>query len=119
MKITKAENGWYKVENPPSRVLDWLRYDVPGNYRYYEKRCWYIHPKHVEEIKHLGSSEVPTPTCSGPSDYEILHLLPTAPDAIVDVVWRALAKEAHPDRGGDEETFKKLHAAYQRIKGRA
>jgi hypothetical protein len=48
--------------------------------------------------------------------YAVLHLLPSAPAAIVKGVWRLLAQQHHPDKGGDSEEFKRYSAAYQRIK---
>lgn len=50
--------------------------------------------------------------------YRVMHLLPTAPPAIVDVVFKALAKIHHPDKGGDVEEMKKINEAYERIKSR-
>lgn len=49
--------------------------------------------------------------------YETLHLTPDAPEFILKAVWRALVKEHHPDKGGDEQTFKKYSAAYEKITG--
>lgn len=48
--------------------------------------------------------------------YQTLHLDSNAPDSIVSVVWRHLAYEEHPDRGGDAELFRKYSEAYQQIK---
>ncbi len=48
--------------------------------------------------------------------YETLFLTPDAPCHVVTAVWRALVKVHHPDHGGDEETFKKLSEAYDKIK---
>lgn len=48
--------------------------------------------------------------------YSVMHLLPTAPKAIVDAAWKALARLHHPDMGGDEEQFKRISAAYEKIK---
>jgi len=47
--------------------------------------------------------------------YEQLYLTPDAPEEVVKAVWRTLAKMHHPDRGGDEETFKKLQEAYEKV----
>jgi DnaJ-class molecular chaperone len=85
--------------------------------RYYEDGAWYVHKNHIDDVKQLGVMEAQTTTSSGPDDYAVLYLHRDAPVNIVEIVWRALAKLHHPDRGGDEETFKKISAAYQRIKG--
>lgn len=50
--------------------------------------------------------------------YRVMHLLPSAPPAIVDSVFKALAKIHHPDKGGDPEEMKKVNEAYERIKSR-
>jgi len=47
--------------------------------------------------------------------YSALYLLPTAPFAVVQTVFRSLVKIHHPDHGGDEEQFRKLQAAYEVI----
>ena len=50
--------------------------------------------------------------------YASLFLTPGAPEFILNAVWKALAREHHPDRGGDEETFKAFKEAYDLIKGK-
>lgn len=55
---------------------------------------------------------------SGPSRrkaYETLGLDPGADEAAVRRAYRETVKEAHPDRGGDEERFKEVTAAYERL----
>tara|TARA_R110000744_G_scaffold371682_1_gene482845 strand:+ start:4723 stop:5319 length:597 start_codon:yes stop_codon:yes gene_type:complete len=44
--------------------------------------------------------------------YEILGLTNEATDGDIKKAYRKLAKENHPDTGGDEETFKKIAEAY-------
>jgi DnaJ-class molecular chaperone len=34
---------------------------------------------------------------------------------VVKNAWRRLARKVHPDKGGSEEAFKELHAAYRRV----
>jgi hypothetical protein len=48
--------------------------------------------------------------------YSKLHLLSTAPMSVVDAVYKALAMEKHPDRGGSTVEFQELSAAYAQIK---
>lgn len=117
MKITDGPRKFYRVSGATGQALKWIRYSVPQKYRYFDDGAWFVHEKHIDEVKQLGSAEGPTTTPGGLDDYAILHLRRDAPMVIVDAVWRALAKLHHPDVGGDEETFKKLSAAYQRIKG--
>jgi len=117
MKISKGPRHFFKVVGATGRALTWIKQSVPVNLRYYEDGAWYVHKNHIEDVKQLGSA-VPAPTFRrGSDDWSVLHLQPGAPVAIVDAVWRALAKIHHPDHGGDAETFKRINAAYQRIKG--
>ena len=51
-------------------------------------------------------------------DFATLHLLPSAPDVIIESAFKALAKIHHPDKGGDEEVFKRISAAYTRLRSR-
>ena len=117
MQVSKGPRHFFRVVGAKGRALDWIRYSVPQQLRYYEDGAWFVHKKHIEDVKQLGSSDPLTTTPSGSDDYAILHLRSDAPMVIVEAVWRALAKLHHPDRGGDEETFKRINAAYQRIKG--
>ena len=41
--------------------------------------------------------------------YRFFHLLPTAPDWVVDAVYRAAVREYHPDRGGDQAEMIKVN----------
>jgi DnaJ-domain-containing protein 1/uncharacterized membrane protein len=68
-------------------------------------------------------SESPTtpPTSSDPVDaaYEYLGLPRDASTNEVKDAYRAQVKDAHPDRGGDSETFKQLQEAYTTAKNDA
>lgn len=118
MKISKGPRHFYKVVGVKGRVLNWIRYSVPNHLRFFEDGTWYVHKNYIDDVKKLGAAEGSTTTPSRSDDYAILHLRPSAPMVIVTAVYRALVKLHHPDHGGDEETFKRLSAAYQRIKGR-
>lgn len=59
------------------------------------------------------------PAFSG-NEKEACRLLGIAPEAFHDMdrrkltrAYRAKAKEAHPDRGGENETFVRVQAAYE------
>lgn len=45
--------------------------------------------------------------------YTRLGLNPNATDSDIKKAYRKLAVKHHPDKGGDEETFKKLTEAYE------
>lgn len=48
--------------------------------------------------------------------WQVLGLLPTATREQIDQRYRELARQHHPDRGGDEATFKRVQIAYQKAK---
>jgi len=47
--------------------------------------------------------------------YSILGVEETSTQEDIKKAYRKLAKENHPDKGGDEELFKKISAAYDTI----
>jgi curved DNA-binding protein len=49
------------------------------------------------------------------SPYQVLGLTPGASDDEVKKAYRTLAMKHHPDRGGDENEFKKIKEAYEAI----
>jgi hypothetical protein len=51
---------------------------------------------------------------SGP--WVALWLLPGAPKEVIEAAYRALIRKHHPDVGGDEETAKRINAAYAQLK---
>ncbi|TPW33103.1 J domain-containing protein [Martelella alba] len=48
--------------------------------------------------------------------YEVLGLERSADEKAIRTAYRRLAKEAHPDSGGDEEQFARLQASYDLLK---
>lgn len=62
------------------------------------------------------------PADDGPTLSEAYDALDVSADAEMEAVrtaYREKAKEVHPDSGGDEEEFKRVTAAYDRIRERA
>ncbi len=51
--------------------------------------------------------------------YRILGVEPGDPPELVTAVFRAKVRILHPDKGGDPEHFKRLHAAYKAVKAQA
>jgi hypothetical protein len=138
MKITPHSNPeFFVVSSPRQQMHEYIRFNIrPLSHRRYEDGCWIVHLSHLIAVVALGEkygfvdySALPdelqlnlvmgkskTVIKSEYSPFAVMHLLPTAPSAIVDAVYRALAKIHHPDVGGDEETFKTIVEAYDRIK---
>jgi len=156
MTVVPGPGDFFRLINTPSTVRKWLRYDIPTEYRYYDKNedhvgHWHVHSKYLLKVIELAYRT------SGPVDYSslddyvqmdiarakdgwkmyqkskterpqaipssltlkdsyaTLHLLPSASAGVVAAVWRSLAKETHPDRGGDAELFRKYSEAYHKI----
>ena len=120
-----------------------LKYDVPAHARQWhkDKRLWsvsifYRRPVVKLLIKHFGEYETIDPADMGLSSqrqrqeqsappprkptlfdsYAALYLVPNTPIEIVTVMYRYLAKQHHPDRGGDTATMQRINAAYEAIK---
>ena len=56
---------------------------------------------------------------AGPTAYEVLGLTPSADPEAVRAAYRRRVKEAHPDHGGDLETFARVREAYTAARERA
>lgn len=114
-KCTDNWQGWWAVIKPDRKVIEYLRRSIPQLYRQFdaETSLWYVHDKYVESVRQLVYS---TGSFSDEEDpWALLHLRPGAPQAIIQAAWRVLAKDLHPDRGGDEEQFVKVKAAYEKL----
>jgi hypothetical protein len=48
--------------------------------------------------------------------YEVLGVRPDAPTTVIEATYKALAKERHPDAGGNADQMKELNDAYERVK---
>lgn len=45
--------------------------------------------------------------------HRVLYVAPDAPEIVIRAAFQALAREAHPDRGGSEEVMRELNSAYE------
>ena len=154
MIVTPGPGDFFRLNRLPGSLRSWIQYDVPQEYRYYDKEedigHWYIHRKHLLSVIELAYKRSGHVDYSSLDDYiqievakvkegwrvnkqktrgtqskssslilrdayATLHLLPSASPRIVSAVWRCLAKENHPDRGGDAELFRKYSEAYGEI----
>lgn len=52
---------------------------------------------------------------TGSDPYSVLGLTYDADEEVIKAAYRALSKKHHPDRGGDEETFKQINDAYRSL----
>lgn len=57
----------------------------------------------------------PSPSISKAEAYRRLGVEPGADESAVRRAYREKVKDVHPDRGGDEETFKKVTEAYETL----
>lgn len=145
MRVLPTDSEFFRLEKVPSDVVSWLRMSVRPVYRFFDtdKSAWFVHKSYISGAVQLASDKVQVDVSKLPHDqqsqlksvmsggrvlseseqeaklrryYADLHLLPSAPVAIVDAVWRTLAKTSHPDKGGDAEKFKVYSKAYKKIK---
>lgn len=109
---------WWEVVRPNAKVLEFLRRSIPSTFRTFVgesgRQTWYVHEKYADQVRQIMNSSVST-MIAGDDPWAVLHLRPGAPRAIIDAVWKAMAKELHPDRGGDEEQFKRVKNAYEKL----
>ena len=113
-------------------VVGELKRAVPAPLRTYDpdSKTWTVAGRYVHAVYHVldrvfGEVEVEGAR-SGAADhrqraggdpYEVLHLLPSAPDEVVTVVYRTLARLCHPDCGGEHDAMVALNQAYDAIGG--
>jgi len=65
---------------------------------------------------HAGGSPGGPGAPQSEDPYQVLHLLPSAPWSVVQAVYKVLAFESHPDRGGDQNLFLRIDAAFHQLK---
>ncbi len=113
-------------------VVAELKRAVPAPLRTYDpdSKTWTVAGRYVSAVYHVlaqvfgevdvegsrtGSADRRRPTGGDP--YQVLHLLPSAPDEVVTVVYRTLARLHHPDVvGGDTGTMQAINAAVESIR---
>lgn len=89
-----------------SRQARQARQRVDGGRRSHERR------QRRRRERPPGARE---PTLGEREAYARLGLEPGADEATVREAYRDRVKDVHPDRGGDEEAFKRVTAAYERL----
>lgn len=102
-------SGWIEVKSPPPLAVSWIR-ALKSHHRQFVENSWYVLLRYEPELRTFLA-----PGENNTNPYAILHLLPSAPDAIVKAVWRELVKTLHPDQGGDNALFLQAKTAYEKI----
>lgn len=113
MRLEQYKEGWYFLHSPTSSVTRTLKTGTPTDMRFYDPglSVWVVHES-LLPLLGLADSKPGRQECP----YRILYLTRGAPMPIVEAAWRTLAKEYHPDTGGDAESFKRIQEAYKQIK---
>lgn len=125
-----GKRGFYKVEGYPPSFDRTIRYKVPAQERLQSDGSWFVKEKYVSTVLTEASKEgitfttigfepdvkvIPNTSLTTDDPYAILHLQPTAPECVVQAAWKALARQLHPDTGGDPDAFVRAKQAYERI----
>lgn len=107
----RVSDGWLvKSKDIPELFR---RAKLTGFYTTYDFECADNELK--EKIAKVLGIKVKKQLISTSTPFSSLHLLPSAPEYVVKAVWKAMAVELHPDRGGDPEAFMKAKEAYNAI----
>lgn len=108
--------------------VDTIKNTVPSDHREWDPdmKEWTIWPPYAAEaltftrqaFGYVRETNAETPGRGGGDHFALLHLLPTAPLAVIEASYRALARLHHPDAGGNAEHMKRLNAARDALKER-
>lgn len=72
-----------------------------------------------EEVLIERPQRTPPRPAPAPDAWETLWLRPGAPEYVIKAVFRAMALENHPDRGGDHAAMVRINAAFETLIGSA
>ncbi len=108
--------------------VDTVKRGVPSDHREWDPdlREWTVWPPYAETVLaftretfgYVREVNADTPRSGGGDHFALLHLLPTAPLAVIEASYRALPRLHHPDAGGNAEHMKRLNAARDALKER-
>lgn len=81
------------------------------------RACWYaIDSVRLNELRGVGAIAASAYLQIAATDpYAVLGLDAGASEAAVEAAFKRLAKEHHPDTGGDADEFKRVTAAYEAL----
>jgi len=130
MKVVRVADNFCELSLVPTKVGNFVRFEIPSDYRYYKKHNWFVHLTHLRavldyatkfcgvevDLRRLPATIRNTLDVTEEGDpYSVLHIRPSAPLAVVKAAYRALCKEHHPDRGGSTELYIAVDKAYQQV----
>ncbi len=72
---------------------------------------WLKDGEHRQRYTHPPREHRPKPIDA----YQTLHLLPTAPAAVIKAAYKALAVLNHPDHGGDTAAMQRINDAFRKL----
>jgi len=114
-------SGWVCIRTPYNAdFINELKEKIPKQHRKWdaELKLWRIGPHYLEDIilvgkKYFKVDVLPEITSGDSSPFERLvkHLSKNG----IKQVWRVVAKELHPDAGGDTRKFIEAKDAYDEI----
>lgn len=141
LELTGHDAARFSVRFPYSKAFVAFLQGLPADARAFDRRrrCWYVSYRYLYEIldegpRHFTSLDVSglDPTWReraathldhergrraprGHAAFDVLHVVPGAPMAVVHAAYRALARMHHPDVGGRTEDMARLNRAYEQI----
>ncbi|MGI8477527.1 MAG: hypothetical protein ACR2OO_14325 [Thermomicrobiales bacterium] len=114
-------------------VVELIKSSVPASHRSWTavSKTWTVRDPFIDHIagvlrrccgevivRDLRQAAAPAASQFLDPDFQVLHLLPSAPRELVESAYKTLSKLVHPDRGGDPETMLRINIAVDRIRGR-
>ena len=112
----RREGDWIVVDGRlGKRLSKYIKYHIPENKKMFDYNInrWKISADIFADVNAFA----PKPKQDSKADvYAVLHLLPSAPLALVKAAYRELSRAHHPDVGGDADTMSAINDAYEKIK---
>lgn len=133
------------VTTPYSRAfVDEIKVLIPHEYREWvaDRKVWHVrypYDRHAATLlaKHFPYAEIeerwdaknphgyqhqsqwqplnPPSRCSCSPDHQALYVCGEAPVEVIKAAYKALAKQIHPDNGGDVVLMQQLNEVYERV----
>ncbi len=133
--IEHRPDGTARLTFPYHRgLVDCLKMTIPASSRTYDPAtvAWTVAPPYAATARRLmrqafdyvaesgQTAHAAPPDPIRPTDhaYADLHLLPSAPPALVEAAFKALSKEMHPDRGGQHEAMVRINQTGSALRAR-